>query len=187
MNFSSVRYRSCSACRSWPHSTGNSNCLAGRFQDVDRLGVAEPAEVAGDDVLAAGSMHALVDVLGEELHVLLAVGQHVAADALQEPLGQRHVVGQLEERRLRLDHPELGQVPRRVRVLGAKRRAERVNLAERRGVDFAFELAGDGEIRRPLEEVLRVVDLALVVPRRLGRVDRRDAEHLARPLRSRWP
>ena len=79
--------------------------------------------------------------------------------SLQEPLGERHVVRQFEEGRFRLDHPELGQVARGVGVLGAKRRAEGVDLAERRGVDFAFELAGDGQIRRPLEKVLRVVDL----------------------------
>ena len=32
------------------------------------------------------------------------------------------------------------------------------------------------------EEVLRVIDFALVVPRRLVRVERRDAEHLAGPF-----
>ena len=93
-----------------------------------------------------------------------------------------HVVVEFEERHLRLDHPELGQVPRRVRVLGAERRAERVDLAERAGVDFAFELPADGEIRRLAEEVLRVVDLAVGVRGGLSGSSVRDAEHLAGPF-----
>ncbi len=95
----------------------------------------------------------------EEFHVLGALFQHVAEDALQEPLGQVHVVGQLEEGHLRLDHPELGQVARGVRVLGAERRAERVDLAQRAGEDLGLQLAADGQIRGPVEKVLRVVDL----------------------------
>ena len=46
----------------------------------------------------------------------------------------------------------------------------------------AFELAADGQVRRLAEEVLRVVDLALVVARQLAEVERRDAEHLAGPF-----
>ena len=121
-------------------------------------------------------------MLGKQLQIFLAIGQHVAADALQESLGERHVVVELEERGLRLDHPELGQVPRRVRILRAERRAERVDLAERGRVDLAFELARHGEKRRPLEKILRVVDIALLVPRRLGRIDRRHAKHRAGPF-----
>ncbi len=88
---------------------------------------------------------------------------------------------ELEEGHLGLDHPELGQVPRGVRVLGAERRAERVDLAQRAGEDLAFELAADGEIGRAVEEVLGVVDVAPAGCRlgQLGRVERGDAEHLA--------
>ena len=82
----------------------------------------------------------------EELHVLGAVLQHVAEDLLQELLGQSHVVGQFEKRHLRLDHPELGQVPRRVRVFRPKRRTERVDLAQAAGIDLALQLPADGQI-----------------------------------------
>ena len=50
-----------------------------------------------------------------------------------------------------------------LRVLGAERRAEGVDLAERAGEDLAFELAADGEVRRLVEEVLGVIDFAFVV------------------------
>ena len=113
--------------------------LAGLLQDFDGFGVGEPLEVLLDDRLETVE-HRLVDPLVEELHVFVAIGEHVADDPLQKPLGERHVVGELEERRFGLDHPELGQVPRGVGVLRAKRRAERVDLAERSGVDLAFEL-----------------------------------------------
>ena len=69
-----------------------------------------------------------------------------------------------------------------LRVLGAERRAERVDLAQRAGVDLAFELAAHGQVRRLAEEVLRVVDLAVGLARQLGRVERRHAEHRAGPF-----
>ena len=92
-----------------------------------------------------------------------ALLQHVAEDPLEEPLGQVHVVVELEEGHFRLDHPELGQVPRGVGVLGAERGAEGVDLAQRAGEDLGLQLAADGQIGGPLEEVLREIDL-----RRLG-------------------
>src|SRR5262249_33206550 len=71
---------------------------------------------------------------------------------------------------------------RRVRVLGAEGRAEGVDLAERAGENLGFELAANRQIGRTAEEVLAVVDLALVVARQLAEVERGDAEHLAGAL-----
>ena len=45
-------------------------------------------------------------------------------------------------------------MPARLRLLGAERRAERVDLSERRGRCFAVELARLREIRVALVEVL---------------------------------
>ena len=119
--------------------------------------------------------HRRVDALVEELHVLRAAFQHVADDALEERLGQVHVVVELEEGHLRLDHPELGQVARRVGVLGAERRPEGVAPCPATGEDLRLELAADGQ-RSPLaEEVVRVVDL------------RRSADAVVRAMRGAWP
>jgi hypothetical protein len=52
-------------------------------------------------------------------------------DAGDEILGEVHVAGEVEERDLRLHHPELRQMAARLRLLGAKGRAEAVHLAER--------------------------------------------------------
>ena len=68
-------------------------------------------------------------------------------DVLEEVLGELGVVGEIGERDLGLDHPELGEVAARVRVLGAERRAERVDLAQRQAVRLDVELARHGQAR----------------------------------------
>ena len=68
------------------------------------------------------------------------------------------VVVEVEERALRLDHPELGEMAGGVGVLRAERRPEGVDVGERQGGGLGVELAGDGEVRGLAEEVLRVVD-----------------------------
>ena len=60
-----------------PQSTGNSNFSPRLLQDLDRLGVRQAAEVAGDDLLQRLDRR-LVDALVEELHVLGALLERVA-------------------------------------------------------------------------------------------------------------
>ena len=99
---------------------------------------------------------------------------------LEKLLGEPHVVFELVESHLRLDHPKLGQVARRIAVLGAKRRAECVNFGERRRENLAFELAADRQIGRLGEKILLPIDLAVGRARRLLQIQRRHAEHLPR-------
>jgi L-asparaginase II len=73
---------------------------------------------------------------------------------------QRHVIAQVSEADLRLDHPELRQVASGVGVLGAKAGAEGVHVGERAGVGLHVELSGDGEAGAAAEEVLAEVHLA---------------------------
>ena len=74
----------------------------------------------------------------------------------QEVLGELHVVAKIVEGALRLDHPELGEVPCCVGVLGAEGGAERVDVGECERGGFGVELARDGEVRRAAEEILRL-------------------------------
>ena len=106
----------------------------------------------------------------EELHVLGTVAEHVREDPFQERLSQRHVVREIEERHLRLDHPELGEVPRGVRVLGAEGRAEGVDLRHRQAEALDVELAGDGEEGLLAEKVLRRVHMPVLRHRRVREV-----------------
>ena len=78
---------------------------------------------------------------------------------LRSASARSRVVGEVGEGDLGLDHPELGEVPARVRVLGAERRAEGVDLREREAVALDVELARHREVGLAPEEVLREVDL----------------------------
>ena len=124
---------------------------------LDGLGVGHVLEARCRHVLERGE-HGVVDALVEELEIGAAVLEHVLDDVLQKVFGERHVAGEIAEGHLRLDHPELGQVARRVGVLGAERGAEGVDVAEREGEDLAFELPADGEVGGLAEEVAREVD-----------------------------
>lgn len=85
------------------------------------------------------------------LEEALAAEAHVVLRAL-------HVVREVAEGDLRLDHPELCQVAGGVGVLGAEGGAEGVDVGQRARVVLPLHLAGDREVRLLAEEVLRVVD-----------------------------
>src|SRR5438270_9303983 len=102
------------------------------LQYVNRLRVSQADELAVYHTLQRGN-RGWIDALGEEFHVFAAAFEHVAENSLQKRLGEVHVVLQLIEGHFRFDHPELSKVARRVGVLRAKRRTERVHLANRAG------------------------------------------------------
>src|SRR5690349_5099695 len=97
----------------------------------------------------------LRDVALELLQLRLTPLENARDDGGNEFLLQTHVVVRVVERDLGLDHPELSEVPTRLRLLSAKRRAKTVNLAEGRGCGFAIELAGLREIGTSLVKILR--------------------------------
>jgi hypothetical protein len=85
-------------------------------------------------------------------------------DVLEEALGQIGVGRQVSEGDLRLDHPELRQVPAGVAVLGAEGRPEGVDLRQGQAVGLDVQLPADGEEGLLAEEVLAEVGLALRRP-----------------------
>ena len=145
-------------------------------QDIDPLGIVKADEIVFDDELQAVDQLRVVH-FGEELQVVLTVIEGIADQVLQKVLGQFHVVFQLEESDFRLDHPELGQVARGVRVFGSERRAERIDLRQGQRAEFAFELAGDGQVAGFPEEILAVIDRAFRGFGHIVQVERSDAEH----------
>ena len=90
---------------------------------------------------------------------------------------QPHVVGRVVPRHLRLDHPELGEVAARLRLLGAEGRTEGVDLPERRGRGLAVELARLREVRVAFVEVLGREQTASLADRRREnrRIDAQEA------------
>src|SRR5207248_383751 len=107
--------------------------------------------------------------------------QDVLEDALQERLGDGHVVVEVEKGHLRLHHPELREVPGGVGVFGAEGGTERVDLSKRASKDFGLELTADGKESGTFEEVQMIVDLG-VLSGRIGQVECGYLEHLAGAL-----
>ena len=155
--------------------------LAAVLQHVDGVGVVNLGEVGGDEALQTAD-GVLVHVLGEELQIVAALGQHGVEDVLQHGFGQGGVVFQIGEGHFRLHHPELGQVAAGVGVFGAEGRAEGVDLGQGAGVGFDVQLAGHGQEGLLAEEVLVVVHLAFGGARQVFHVQGGDAEHLAGPF-----
>src|SRR5262249_34112748 len=80
------------------------------------------------------------------------------------------------------DHPELGEVAARVRVLRAEGRPEGVDARERERRDLGLELPRDGEEGLAREEVAREVDAAVLAERRARGVERGGAGERAGAL-----
>src|SRR5436190_8474680 len=78
-----------------------------RLQALDRLAVRDARE-RRDDALE------LRDVAFQHGQLGPSALQHARDDVREETLGERHVVVEIGERHLGLDHPELGQMPARL-------------------------------------------------------------------------
>mmetsp|Transcript_48554 Transcript_48554/g.100404 ORF Transcript_48554/g.100404 Transcript_48554/m.100404 type:complete len:276 (+) Transcript_48554:380-1207(+) len=165
---------------------GHLEACGGRLldQDLDSLGVTDAGEGLCEKILQA-LYQPLLHVGIEPYQVLTVVIHGIAHAELQIVLGTLHIVVDVGKGQLWLDHPELSQMPGGVRVLCPESGSEGVDIRERTAVVLHAELTAHGEEGRLPEEVLGVVDLALV-PRQpffLFVCEQRcDLEHLARAL-----
>ena len=158
---------------------GKFELAARSLQNLDAFGIVESFELVVQHELQPRDQ-LLIPHLVHELQILAAVLQRIADQVFEELLGQLHIVLQLVERHLRLDHPELGEVARRVGVLGTERGAEGVDPPQRQRAQLAFELARHGEVAGFAEEILRIVDLALLGTGQVVQIERRHLEHRPR-------
>ena len=113
--------------------------------------------------------------------IALSPLQAPAHDVGNEILLQPHVRVGIVPRDLGLHHPELGEVPARLRLLGAECRAEGVHLAEGHRVGFVVELSALCQIRRGVLEVLHWKQRRGALAGGRGE-DRRVAEDEAAPV-----
>ncbi len=84
----------------------------------------------------------------------LPVSQNAFDDRQDQAFAEVHHVLVTGVGDLRLDHPELGQMPARLRFFGTKCRAECIRFTERRGGRFVIKLAGLRQIRFLVAEVI---------------------------------
>ena len=155
---------------------GEFELAARSLQYFDALGVVETLEVVFQHEVQA-VQQSVVPHLVHEFEVLGAVVQRIPDQVLEEILGQLHVVLQLIEGGLRLDHPELRRMARSVGILGAERGTEGVDAAQRQRTQLAFELARHGQVAGLAEEVLREIDLSLLILGHVVQVERRHLKH----------
>ena len=104
-----------------------------------------------------GALHALElrSVALEHLELALPLVEHARDDRHDESFRQIDHVVERGVRHLGLDHPELGEVAARLRLLRAEHRPEVVDAAERHGVGLGVELAA---LREEDFLVLEIID-----------------------------
>jgi len=151
------------------------------LQGLHRVAVVHAFEAAGDELLQPGDRF-FFDVLRKKRHVVGAFVQDGLEDVTKIILGQIGIVVQVGERYLRLDHPELGQVPTGVRVLRPEGRPEGVDAGQGIAETLHVELARNGQKGLPPEEVLGKIDAAVRGPRRVDQIQSGNAEGLTRAL-----
>ena len=155
--------------------------LAAVGQDIDDLAVVHALEGLVYHRLQAAD-GGLVDVLGEEGHVVLPLFQHPGEQVLEQGLRQVGVVVQVGEGDLRLHHPELRQVAAGVGVLGAESGPEGIDLAHGQAVGLHLQLARDREEGLAAEKVLAEIHLPRGGARQVGEIQGADPEQLAGAL-----
>ena len=148
------------------------------FEDLYAFAVGQAHELSADHAFQTRYEGVVVAVV-KELDVVAAVVEGVFDEALDEVLGEIHVVLDVVECHLRLYHPELGEVARGVGILGAEGGAEGVDLTHGGRSKLTLELSAHSEAGHLAEEVLAVVRKAFLVLRDIVQVQGRDLEHLA--------
>ena len=146
------------------------------FQNFYTLGVRQPYKIVIHDELQPVDQFLVVH-LAQKFEIVLTVIERIANQIFEEILRQIHVLSDFVERDFRLYHPKLGQVARRIRILGAERRAERINRAQRHRTQFTFELSRYSEAGRFAEEILAIIHRSVLGLRYLVQVESRYLKH----------
>jgi len=138
-------------------------------EDPRRLLVGDARE-APDDALE------LREVALEGLQLGTPPAQDLLDDVDDHVLGELADVVEVGEGHLGLEHPELGQVTARLRLLGTEGRTEAVDLAEREGRGLGVELARLGQEGLLVAEVVELEEGAGALARARGEHRRVDAD-----------
>src|SRR5581483_1663259 len=142
-----------------------------RLQQLDRIAIGNARE---------GTLHIFEprQIALENLQLLGAAVHRAPDDVFDEFLRELLQPVELEERHLRLHHPELHEMAARLRLLGAERRAEAVDTAEGSSSRLEIKLAGLRQ-ERLLAEVVRLEQRRRSLSR-VGGEDRRiDQDEIA--------
>ena len=153
----------------------------GLFQNLDTFRIRETNERVLQHTLQA-SDQLLIKHIIQELHVVHAILQRPTYAIFDELLGQLHIIRNIVERDLRLNHPELRQMTRRIGILGTERRTERIDLSQGRRRQLALQLSGNRQAGLLPEEIIVIQNRTLLILLQIIQVQRRHLEHLSGTL-----
>jgi len=100
--------------------------------------------------------------VSEEINIGGVVQKDVTEAVLEVVFSQIHVIGQVSEGNLRLNHPKLGQMAGSVGVFSSESRSEGVDVTHSTVVVLNCQLTRDSEVGGFVKEVFSVVHLTLV-------------------------
>ena len=106
------------------------------LQNLDGLGIGHMAELGVQDTVES-LQQTLVYKLVEEVHLFRSILQYVIDNVFQHGFSHFHVILQIREGHLRLDHPELCRMAGGIGILGAEGRSEGIDVTEGHGVSLA--------------------------------------------------
>ena len=152
---------------------------AGLFEQLHGLGIRYAGKVVFNNVCKPVKQ-SLVNKAVEELQLVRAALHNGSYYVFYHCLGNFHVSGQVAEGHFRLYHPELRRMARREGIFRPERGAEGIYIAESHCKRFAVKLSAHGQISFPAEEILAVVNLAVLGLGQVIHVKRCHAEHFAR-------
>ena len=148
------------------------------FKEIDRFGVCDVSEFGRNNAVETLDKP-LVNKAVEEFHFLGGVFHNIIDYIFEHVFRNFHVVVEIGESHLGLDHPKFRGVARRIGILGAERRTEGIDVAERHCICLAVQLTADGKVCGFSEEVLCEVNGTVVVFRYIVEIECCYAEHLS--------
>ena len=148
------------------------------FQKLDRLCIGYMSELRIDHMVQAVQKSFIYKGI-KEIHLLRSVLQHIADHIFQHILSKIHVIIQVCKRTLRLDHPEFSRMTGGVGVFCSESRSKSINVAECLSIGFTVQLSAYCKVCLFSKEILSVINLSVVIYRRILRIQSGNTEHFS--------
>ena len=148
--------------------------LSGSLENLHTFSISETYEIVVKHKFETVDKF-FVEVLCKEFDIVAAVVESISDAVFHEFLCQIHILGYVAEGNFRLHHPEFAQVAGRVGILGTESRTESIDRTESGGAELTLKLTGNGKRSGLAEEILRIVDSAVLV---LGKILKGQGSHL---------
>ena len=151
------------------------------FQETHRLRIRHTAEFRIHHMIQPFQKPA-VNQRMKEIHLLRRFLQHIADHIFQHGFCQLHIILQVRESHLRLNHPELRRMAGGIGILRPECGAKGIDLPESLGKCLPIQLPADSQIRHLPEKILRIIHRPVACARRIIQIQRGHLKHFSRPF-----